>query len=286
MAHAARACRRAGESTTPVGHWCAGVSTTAPDPGRRQRRDDDAVLVDRHRHHGHAGRRSGDGPGLVVARVLEADPRDTARGQGLQREHQALGEAGAGDDPAGVGRRAAHSVEVAGQHLPQPHRTGGLGIAERRTRCLPGRLTHRPRPVVAREAGQVGHRRHEVEGRSRRRTAGGCSRRGRPGRRRDASCRTGSGDQVALGVQLVEALHHQAARDAQVAGQLTGRRQSLARAQPAGAHRLAEPALELAAQRLGRLAVQRDEQLGARTGPFHSHRTGPYRRTSCWATLL
>ena len=31
-AHSNSACRRSGASTTPVGHWCAGVSTTARAP--------------------------------------------------------------------------------------------------------------------------------------------------------------------------------------------------------------------------------------------------------------
>jgi hypothetical protein len=68
--------------------------------------------------------------------------------------------------------------------------------------------------------------------------------------RADPCGRPTSGHEVALRLQLVEAVDHHAARDAQPSGELSGGRQLLVCPQPARANRVSQPTLQLGTQGL------------------------------------
>ena len=61
--------RRLGARTTPVGGWCAGVSTRASAPVAVQRRHVHAVVIDPHRGGLHSARAAGQGQPCAQARV-------------------------------------------------------------------------------------------------------------------------------------------------------------------------------------------------------------------------
>ena len=72
-AHATSAARRSGASTTPVGNWCAGETTTASTSPRARRRRCPS-LVDRDGHRLEARACSIAAPLPAPARVLDRDP--------------------------------------------------------------------------------------------------------------------------------------------------------------------------------------------------------------------
>jgi hypothetical protein len=261
----------------PAGPLVGGGEQDRADPGRTERAHVDAVVVDRDRDRldsrplgcGHRG-------AVAVPRVLEGHPVHTPAEQHPQHEVESLREAGAGDDVLGVGRGRPDATQVAGQHLAEVLASARVGVVEGGGGRVTGQLTLRPQPVGPREARQVGHAGGEVgdePGRGRRRRGGD--------RRRDGcgqGCHAGRGadpgGQVALGVELAVAVLHQAAGDAQRTGHLAGGRESFSRLQPPAADRLAQPAFELGPQRLGLLAVQRQQHLRAQTGPLDRHGIG------------
>src|SRR5438128_650699 len=110
--------------------------------------------------------------------------------------------------------------------------------------------------------------------------ARGAGRRGPGGRGGDPGRRAAAGDQIAFREQLGVALLHQAAGQAQCFGQGPRRRYPVPGTEPAGPDRLPELVLKLSPQRDAAAAVEGEENLGRQTGPFHSHATGPYRKSS------
>src|SRR6266540_1940261 len=102
MAHATSAWRRSGVRTTPVGHWWAGVSSTARAPVAASDRDGD-------RFHAYPDGRGTGGAATSVARVLEGHPPHASLHEDPQREVQPLGEPGADHDAFGIGRGRPHA---------------------------------------------------------------------------------------------------------------------------------------------------------------------------------
>ena len=293
------ACRRCGESTTPVGHWCAASATTARDsrsaPSASTRTPCSSTG---HRHRCRrprarlATRPVSSYPGSSNADPPHAAPRPSAASASVQP----LREAGADHDPVGAGGGAADPGEVAGQHGAQllarragrRSRSAAVGASRQASRTAHAQSERG-------NDGQVGDGRQEVDVEPRRTPAragsarDSCSatarraRRGSPSRPgRPGSPRPGAG----------RSSPRRAARDAQSAGQLaawTGA--ALRRARRPVRIAVAQPAFELAPQRL----VERRGRAGraARDKPVHSigHETGPYRgpaaaRESCAMTTV
>ena len=213
---AARA-RRSGESTTPVGHWWAGVasttgaarrattsspcsSTRAPanvDPGigehRAVRRQAWILDGDRARAAGEAGRgRAARGPASHRAQTTIASGSATTP---RTRRRYARAPGGAPARRAGRGSRTRRSARRAGRRASR---------AARR----------------ARERREVGCAREEVELRrsARRRGAAGAAA-ASPRRRR--TWRRPGGREIPLGEQLRIGLDDEPARDAEIAGERT-----------------------------------------------------------------
>jgi hypothetical protein len=92
--------------------------------------------------------------------------------------------------------------------------------------------------------------------------------------------RAAAGDQIAFREQLGVALLHQAAGQAQCFGECPRRPYPVPGTEPAGPDRLPELVLKLSPQRDAAAAVEGEENLGRQTGPFLSHATGPYRKSS------
>jgi len=94
----------------------------------------------------------------------------------------------------------------------------------------------------------------------------------------DPHRRARAGHQVPLGLELRVALEHEPAREPELAGELTRRRESLALREAARADRLPQLVLELDPQRRRPLTVQTHEELRRQTGPLNRHRIGPYQQ--------
>ena len=122
---APRAAR--GASTTPVGYWWAGVTSTASHVAALERVDVEPVVVDRDGDPLQPGR--GDRrPQVGAPGLLDGDPPHAARGQRPAREREPLGQARGHHDGLGVGGHAAHAAEV-GRRAP------GAAPACRAGRC-------------------------------------------------------------------------------------------------------------------------------------------------------
>src|SRR5262245_58826546 len=97
--------------------------------------------------------------------------------------------------------------------------------------------------------------------------------------RRDARRRPAVRRQEALGLELAVALLDEAARDAELPGELPRRRQPLAGREASAPDPVAKLPLELDAERLGPRPVEPHQQLRTQTGPLDRHGIGSYAYT-------
>jgi hypothetical protein len=218
--------------------------------------DVDAAVVDPNRHRRYVAQPGGFLDRTVIAGILEGDSADSPVGQRTQQQAQTLCEASTDDDLPRADVGCPDPPEIAGQHRPQLRGSGRVAVADRRRRRLPQRLPLSPKPIGAREAGQIRQAGHEVHLEPRRcpretRRQGGQgwpggrrsgNGRGDPGRRADLAL------QIPLTVQLLVALGNQPSGHAECTSQLPARRQPLPRLQPATADRLPQPLLQLGPQ--------------------------------------
>ena len=217
-------------------------------------------------------------PGLRLPRVLGRHGARAAVGEDLDHEAERLREPGGHDDVGRVGARAAHAIEVGGQGRPELRDAAALEVAQPVVRRLRERVADGAKPDRAGELADVGTARAEVEGersrgdrghvRGREATAGG-----------DSGGTSRAAREIPLGDELLVGLDDDAARRAELFGEGSRRRQRRPGAEAAAPDGVAEAVLELAMERLGRRAVERQEELERRTGPRSWHRTGPYQRT-------
>ena len=236
------------------------------DAGRGERLDVDPVRVDRDGHGLGPGPR-GVGRVPAHARVLEGEPAQPAAREDAQREVEPLRVAVADHDPVGVGVGAADAAEVRGEHRPQLGAAALVPVAEFAVRCPLERRSIRGQPLFAgkgRVVREVGPQVVAPVG-----VGGERARRGlRADRVGDERRRVPAELQVALRPELRVGGDHQAARDPELRSESARRWQRRAGAQPAGAHCLAELALELRGERSAvAAALERDQQLGS-LGPL------------------
>ncbi len=131
-----------------------------------------------------------------------------------------------------------------------------------------GQVVQRPgdraTPRGAREGGQVGDVRVKVQAPLRLL----LGRRPRATLRADACSLPPAGRQEALVAQLRVGVEHDVARDAELGREPTARRQQCAGRQASTSDEVAEPGLELLAERRGRSSIQRDreDEIGPRHG--------------------
>ena len=142
-----------------------------------------------------------------VAGILEGDDPGAVAGERAQHQVGALREAGADDDPLGVGGRPAYAAQVARQHLPQLAVAAGVAVAQRPGRGRRG--SPRASPTSSRRAESSsgpagpGESRSPAHGRP---PPDGGGRWGRLGPGRHSGARAGARGEKALGVQLRVAL--------------------------------------------------------------------------------
>jgi hypothetical protein len=204
---------------------------------------------------------------------LYGDADGTALAQHLAHQAEALGETGAHDDAVRAGEDAARPRQIVRERLAELDSATRVAVAERAPRDRRERPSHRADPGCGRERGQIGHAGPKVVARP--------PRRGRLADRAGTVARTSgdpgaralTGGQPALGHQLAVRLGDRVAGQAQVAGELSRRRQPDARHQAAGAHRVAQGRLQTGPDP-GRRDVQ--VQIDAGNGPCSYHVNGPY----------
>ena len=167
-----RAWRRSGASTTPVGHWWAGVTTTA--------RASVAASASTSRPSSSTGTGTRSDPARSGMRSLSRTPgsstatrRQAVTGQRPQHEPEALGEPADDHDVVGVGHRAADTSEVGGHDVTERFDAAVVPVAGGGDRGLPRRLPQRPQPVAHGEAAEVGDAVLEVDVEPRRSAADG-----------------------------------------------------------------------------------------------------------------
>ena len=129
--------------------------------GAVERRDVQAVVVDRHADRVEAGPR-GRVPVIGQRRVLEGDAPLPAGGERAAEQRDRLGVAGADHDRVGRRGRAAGAAEVAGERHPQRAGPAAVAVVQGRVGRGRGRMGHRPGPQPAGEERDVGRRRREV----------------------------------------------------------------------------------------------------------------------------
>ena len=259
--------RRPGERTTPVGNWCAGVTTHGLGFGAVEGADVDALGVDANRQRLQPGPRD-DLPDHCVAGVLDADGRPARPLEDGAEQADRLREATADERVLGPTGDATHRGR--GTRRAPLAAPASLGCRRRRA---PGRApasalrgTTWPTPLAGRPRSPAG-------------PAAGCSAaaaRAAPASTRravrpPARSRRGPSAQheVPLRSELGVGADHEAAGDAELCGERAGRWKRCFRLQPALANRRAKLALELRGQRLAELPVQRDEQLGGAAQLVH-----------------
>jgi hypothetical protein len=249
--------------------------------GRPQRLDVQAVVVDADRHDvgpdvgqqdavaRHPGILDRD-PWGAPEHVPERDRQQPERLLGPGRDHDALG----------VGHHAAHAPQIRGELRAQPGLAPRVGVAERMVGHPAQGLARAAQPLRTREDGEVGGPREEVVAQARRARRTRC-RLGRCLRRIGAYVGPGARTtlEVALGAQLLVGVDDEPPRDAEVAGQHARGRQASAGRETPGADGVAQPGLELAAQRLTSVASQLDQDLRT-NGPLLAHEIGPYYGTT------
>ena len=176
-----------------------------------------------------------------------------------------------------VGGDAAGASEVGGELAAQLGHAARVRVAEPAVGHAAQGLAGAAQPLGAREGGEVGRAGEEV-----------VPERGRPGRARRGFGRclagahgahvgagAGAALEPALGAELVVGLDHEPPGHAEVARQHARRGQARPGLEPPGADRLAQPGLELSAQRGVLVAPQLDQDLRA-NGPLLRHWIGPY----------
>ncbi len=223
------ASRRSADSTTPVGHWCAGVTTTALAPLAAERVDVDPVLVDR----------DGDGlkPGtsddhavLHRARVLSATTEIHVVGNApAARRSARSGSPGTRRAECSIDARRPYPPEVGGE---RPRAIAGCPArARRQDRSRSPNESPRPTPTTNRASGtrRVGDAVLEVDLEpSRRRRPSGVADVGPAppppsGRRPACPCPTrGSGSPPTPAGRSSQRPHHVRRRAAGPASGLTG----------------------------------------------------------------
>ena len=168
--------RASGDSTAPVGHWCAGVRITASASMPRSTVDVDAVRSDRHPDHVEPGR-YGDLPRVLDRRgVLHDDPAGARLGEHLEEQGDALGETVADHHVGGLRRRTPRPVEVVGERGVQLVRPAAGQRAEPVARRVEQHPADRAEPGRPREVGGVTAAVPEVDDRRRRGKRGRGSR--------------------------------------------------------------------------------------------------------------
>lgn len=226
---------------------------------RGERLDHDPGRVDRDRDDLQAGR--GDDPThLRVGGVLERDAARATRPEDPADEGEPLVEAGARDDPVGVGRRSPDPVEVGGEGIAELGHASPVEVREALARGDVQDAAERAEPLGPGEERDVGAARMELD----REPFGARSARSlRGGRRplRDPRRAARTADEVALGDELLVRLDDDAARDAQLGGEGARGRDERAGPQAARSDRLAQLVLELPVERGGPRPIEPDEQL-------------------------
>ena len=149
-AQAISSWRRSAARTTPVGHWCAGVTTAtraplAREPRRRCRARRPAPARSRRARRGSRPSRCRSNPGP------RRRPPRARRRQGAQHDRKALLEPGADDDLVGVRVDGPHPAQVGGEHLAQL--AGRRAHRRSRTRCSARCGTPRAPPRPSPRAG-------------------------------------------------------------------------------------------------------------------------------------
>ncbi len=234
--------------------------------GPCQRLHDEPVVVDRDRIDHETGPLGGPDR-VALARVLDGDPSRSVGPQDLGHKAEGLGEPVADDDPLGVGGGAAHAVEIRRQRVPELRGAAVVEVAEAVARRLVEDPPQGPEPGLPGELGDVGSTVEEVDPRRRRHHPDDRGRRDVGHRRADPRRAARTARQVALGDELLVGLDDDAARDAELVGQGTGRRQGRRRRQSARPDRLAQAMLELAMEGPRIVAAERNEELVRPTGP-------------------
>ena len=210
--------RRSALSTTPVGNWCAGVSSTArASSGSSSTTIPALVHPHRHRLEPALGEQPAD---PLVPRVLD---RQLHRPERLGDRHERLSRARAQDHVLAARDRPAHPPAVRRQHLAQRRRPGDRRVVELGDPGAAHRGAERPDPVRAREAREVRPPGPQVvaDRRADRLTVGAD----RHWVRRPLGVGATRGDdagrdeQPALGGELHVGVAHDAARDAEVGRQ-------------------------------------------------------------------
>src|SRR5215475_4205434 len=226
FAQSTRACRRRAASTTPVGDWCAGVTTTTWAP-----LSSSAATSTPRSSTGTWTVRKPVPPTARTASLASALPypgsskaaHRTPAWASTRHEDEPLREPGADDHLPGVSGGGAHPPQVPGEHAPQHGAATGVAIVKVEVGHAAAGLAGRPDPVAPRKARQVGDPAAEVRDQARRRLLPGRRLRRCPVRaHRDPGGRAGLAGQVPLGQQLAVAVLHQATGGAQLPGQLPG----------------------------------------------------------------
>ena len=272
-------------STTPVGHWWAGVSTTARAPLAASASTSRPCVVDRDRHRlASPAAAAIRGRRWRRARVLERDPVSSPRAP-TRAEHEAqrLLEAGAHDQ---VGRARRDGADPASGRRPAPRGAGGSPRRRRRSRsaafgAVAADLAHRPGPVLARHQPEIGDPGPEVgDRRAAARRLGGGRGRGRAIAPPSAATRVADPPRLTRGSPRPGA-----GRSTPGPARATDPACGPAPATTAAARRAVSRPVRMASRswssscaRSGVAAapVEREEQLRTRTGPLYAHGTGPY----------
>ena len=208
---------------------------------------------------------------VAVRRGPRTRPAHPAPGEGAQRQVEPLGVAGADDDPLRVGGRAADPAQVPGEHLAQhrARRAGRRSRTRRRRRSRPPRAA----PRASRPAGSSRGRARPGGSRPRAgRGRGRCSVRARA-RRGPPAGDPGADPPASSGSPRPGAgrsTRGPARGRRRARGRARARTAAARRPQPAGPDRLAQPALELGPQRLGRFR----SSVSSSSGPKPDHSTG------------
>ena len=184
-----------------------------------------------------------------------------------------------GDDHAlGVGHHATHPAEIAGQGRAQDGRPARIAVAELGIGHARQSRAQRPQPRRPREGREIGPARAEVEAHTRRRRrdvpAAALGGGGVAGNARTCAL---AQIQVPLGAELRVRIHHDAPRDAELAGQIARRRQLRPILERALADGGPELILDLGAQGASSTPGHRKQDLDRLTGLIQRPRTLPAR---------
>ena len=234
------------------------------------RADHGAAAVDRQRPQAQALalREVAVGP---VAVGLDGERGRAGRAQRGAGDRQAVREARADDDVAGIGGHAPGPGQVPGQHRPQLRESAPIRVVQQRAGRGRQHLAGGRQPRAAREGGQVGDARAQVvagrAGLGAGQQAGAGLGGGTFG---DRGPRAGPGGEPALRDQLAVHLGHRVAGQAQIGGQGPRGRQPGAGTEAPGPDGVAERRLQAEADALralgsGQVQVQVD---AAMAGPL------------------